>query len=209
MKTPDYAIDRKKFEKFWDRIQKEAKKLFPDESGDSRVSVFLRDCTREMDTNGLPVAHQHNLETDAEWREAISRLSCNVKIATEKLDAYIRIYDMDRRTKEGFRSLQDEVIALGDELDLDINLGNEHKAPEGMRWSKPFGVTTKDYAIIQIDNLFGFGDSVRKELLSWVKAVIEKWVADYHGGEPLPPFKLVINSNFAYLYVAVKVGRKP
>ena len=171
MKKPEYAIDRKEFEKFWERVQKEAKR----HSGGSHVDVRMRDCTRDAGTDGIPVSHPHNIETDAEWREAIGRLSCNVKSAADRLDTYLRLYDMEKRSEEGKAALARDFEDLARFLGVTIRFGERPPLPEGKRWVHAFGIERAEVghpSSFHCASLWEYREDDRKKMVAWAKAGI-------------------------------------
>jgi len=133
----------------------------------------MRDCTRETSTDGLPVPHAHNIETDVEWRAAIGYLSCNAKSAAERLDTYLRLHDMERRAAEGKAALASEFEALAQSLGVTIRFGIRPVLPKGTTWDHaPFGssrTVAGHPSSFSCDNLWEYRDGDRKKMVAWAK----------------------------------------
>ena len=115
MRDPDcmFKVDSKKLEKFYRKVFKEAERLFPGEDGDSLVEISMRDRTRYISTDGLPVPHSMLLESDAEHLDAISMLACNASSAAEKLNKEIKLFKWEKDRQADNAAFVKEMEELG------------------------------------------------------------------------------------------------
>lgn len=172
MRDPDcqYKVDPKKLEKFYDKVFKEAKRLFPGEDGDSLVEVSMRDRTRYVSTDGIPVPHFTLLESDVECLEAMSRLACNASSAAERLDKEIKIFKWEKERQADQAEFVKEVDLLGSEVGriIHVSFGQFTPAPQSATktWLAEEPRMTKE--------VHSLDDRMRKECIGYVRKCIDR-----------------------------------
>lgn len=138
MKEPKNGIDKKKFIKFYERVTREARKLFPGEDGESLININMVDRSR-FDCNHPPlnVPYTHLIETDREWRDVLGSLSCNVNSATDRLERFVRTYNHEKSREEDIGKLITNVQSLDKKLNTNVLCVTTLKfpsVPSGYNW---------------------------------------------------------------------------
>jgi hypothetical protein len=97
MKTAHNAIDQKAFNEFWERVEKEAERLFPNECGESLVRVTMQDRTRHERNCDLRVPRMDLAETEEDWLHIMSMLASQISSASNLIDIAIKLRTFDKK----------------------------------------------------------------------------------------------------------------
>ena len=128
---------QKRLERFVSRVEKEAKKEFPDGEGDSQLDISFRDRKIDMPFYPIPVPHTHLLKTDQDWIDAISRLICNASSSLGVLSRTFNIYQHDKSVISNKMALGVDLIKVGEKTKTEIvyaPYGISPDLPEGTKW---------------------------------------------------------------------------
>ncbi len=91
-------LDRDKIDKLYEEFGKLAKKLFGvDEDGDLPLDIRLIDRTRYGRMHFRPIPYDHKVVTDAERKDVLGALMCNLAIASEEITRWHRCLEHNPR----------------------------------------------------------------------------------------------------------------
>lgn len=148
MKNPEreFCVDRKKLSKFVTRINREAKKLFPDGDGDSLLDIKVRDITRYLQHQSSPIPRYDLMETQEEWRYAIRLAHSNMTTASEHLRLILSAYDDKERRKEALERITTKLAKMGKKTGRKILLSEGEKPSPGLgrKWTIMTGKWIED-----------------------------------------------------------------
>jgi len=204
--TKGYAVDQKKLRKFVSKVARDAKRQFQGEDGESLVDIAVRDCSRQDSMFGLPVPHLHRLETDAEWREAISFMICNASSALNRLTAAFNLYKNNRDLDDSIAAFLKDVGTLAKRRKITIlscrsELHGWPPPPEGTCWKRTPWRTTEELHASTYRTKCSWTETDRKNAIVHISAMIEKFAEGY--GTTLSTFCVVIDSSSVRVMGAV------
>jgi hypothetical protein len=179
-------VDPKKLEDFVEKVNREAKKLFPGEDGEGLLDIDIRDCTRYMDVNGIPVRHLHELNdelklNDKDFRDALRLLICNAKLAADRVSTSYQLFELRNERKDNLNSLFEELDQLARELGREIIFAKNTypNTPQGKRNWKPVGLQKGENEYTYYYDAKDLYESHRKEILEYVSKIIQVHLQNY------------------------------
>ena len=172
MRDPDcqFTVDSEKLQKFYDKVCKEAQRLFPGEDGDSLVEISMRDRTRYISTDGIPVPHFTLLESDVERLDSMSRLACNASSAAERLDKEIKIFKWEKDRQADNAAFVKEMEEFGSEIGRLVHVSFS-------RFSPPPQSATKTWLVedpSRTKEVRSLDSRMRKECAEYVRKCIDR-----------------------------------
>jgi hypothetical protein len=190
--------DNVRLRKFVAKVNAEAKRRFS-RDGDCYLDIEVRDARlHQPPAANLPVLHPHLIETDKQWRDAISSLMCNASSAMDRLYTTFRCYENEQ-------NMRDNRMALGAELaDLKTKSGIMYspsgafpKLPDGLRYVGLKWETTEELHEAYCETK-GLWPADRVRVLEHVIKMMRKLEAQV--GHKVETFAVIVKDGSARVY---------
>lgn len=183
--TTGYAVDQKELRKFVSKVARDAKRKFQGQDGECLLDVCIRDTSRHQQPAGnLPVIHQHLIENEKEWRDAISVLVCNASSALDRLSTMFRIYEHEHNRNDNLMEFGHELSLFARKSKVTIfysPTGKFPPPPSNRKWTPPEWGTTEELKSCHFQTS-GLWTNERKDALAFVVSSIERF-EDSLGGK--------------------------